>query len=65
MKGTSPSQGRSGRANRHYATLSRSVQQPKGTKLNAMSDIVVDIGVSGLYEIFDEANYFFQFVTLD
>lgn len=30
-----------------------------------MLEIVVDIGVSGFYEVFDEANYFFQFVAFD
>lgn len=28
-------------------------------------EIVVDISVSGFYEIFDETNYFFQFVAFD
>lgn len=34
-------------------------------RLGATLKIVVDIGVSGLYEIFDEANNFFQLVALD
>jgi hypothetical protein len=34
-------------------------------EVEAMLEIVVNIGVSSLYEVFDEANYFFQFVALD
>ena len=30
-----------------------------------MLEIVVDVGVSGLNEFFDETNYFFKFVTFD
>lgn len=41
------------------------LQRPKGAWLSAMLEIVVDIDVSSLYEIFDEANYFFQFISLD
>lgn len=33
--------------------------------LTAILEIVVDIGVSRFYEVFDEANYFFQFISLD
>jgi hypothetical protein len=45
--------------------LSRSAQRPNEARLSVMLEIVVDIGVSGFHEIFDEANYFFQFVSLD
>ncbi len=30
-----------------------------------MLEIVANIGVSGFNEVFDEADYFFQFVALD
>ncbi len=48
------------------ARLNRAASSdPRGARLSAMLEIVVDVGVSGLNEFFDETNYFFKFVTFD